>query len=297
MNARNFIKPILLLFGVLTAAGMAYATKYPITVRDCRGKAVTISKEPVRIISTVPNNTEILFALGLESHIAGVGSWDDYPPAAKKKPKVGDHVTSAEKVISLRPDLVLAHGKLNQDVIPTLEKYGIPVVAIDPKTIDQVQKDVLLIGKITNREKQASTVAGKIASAKETVRHKISGIKTRPKVLVSIQADPLWAAGPQTFIDEIIHLSGAINVAADAKPGFNQFSSEAAVYRHPDIIIGTDKGSRQVFTHGLWKNTKAAQTGRVYEAAPDYLVRPGPRLAIGILTMAKLIHPEAFKKP
>lgn len=279
----------------LSMCGSVWASKYPLKVRDCRGKMITIRREPKRIVSTAPSNTEILFALGLDSRIVGVGSWDRYPAAAEKKAKVGDRITSLEKVISLKPDLVVAHGTLNDSIIPAIEKYGITVVATDPRTIDQVEKDIILLGKIANREKQAVSLAEKLSSAKAQVRSRVAKSKGRPKVLVAIQSEPLRAAGPGTIVDEMIKLAGGINVASDAKPGYNQYSAEAAVFKHPDIIIGTDKGSKAIFTRGLWKHTAAAESGRVHEVLPDYLVRPGPRLSVGILTIARLIHPELFK--
>ncbi|HEY3297436.1 MAG TPA: ABC transporter substrate-binding protein [Armatimonadota bacterium] len=289
------LNAVLVLTVFLAVSTSAFATRYPLRVQDVRGKTVAIVREPTRIVSTVPSNTEILYALGLESHIAGVGSWDDYPPQVKKKPRVGDHAMSVERIIALRPDLVVAHATLNDSIIPSLEKYGIRVVAIDPETIQQVEQDILLLGKITNREKQSMVVSGKIASARQMVTKKISRIKSRPRVLFAVQSEPLWAAGPHTFIDEMIRMAGGVNVASSARSGFSPFSTEAAVYRHPEIIIGTDKGSRKIFTRGFWKNTPAAKSGRVYEASPDPLVRAGPRLAEGMMSLAKLVHPEAFR--
>ena len=283
-----------LLIPIVLLGTQAGATTYPLTIKDCRGKTITIPNEPKRIISLAPGNTEILFALGLDSRIVGVTRYCNYPKAAAKKTKVGDQTTSIEKVISLKPDLVLAHGTINDQAVKSLEAHGIRVVAIDPKTLDQVASDILLVGRIANREAQAKKVAGRISSTKALLKKKTAGIKTRPKVLVAVQADPLWAAGPKTFVDEMISLAGGVNVASDAKPGFNQFSAEAAVWRNPNVIIGTYKGDRQMFTHGLWKDTKAAKSGRVREADPDLLVRAGPRLADGLLALAKLIQPNVF---
>lgn len=279
---------------LLTLPGIAGATKYPLTIKDCRGKSITIAREPKRIISISPGTTEIVFALGLESRIIGVTTYCNYPAQAKKKPKIGDMTTSTERIISLHPDLVLAHGFLNDQAIRSIEAHGFTVVACDPKTLSQVASDILLIGRITNRERQASQVARRISSAQAFIKRKLAGEKAKPKMLVSVQADPLWAAGPKTFIDEMIRAAGGSNVAADGKAGFNQFSAEAVVWRNPDVIVGTTKGDRKVFTRGLWKDTKAAHAGRIFEVNPDILVRPGPRLADGILLIARLAHPNVF---
>ena len=289
-------KILALILILLSAHGICGATKYPLKIKDCRGKIITIPSQPKRIISIAPSNTEILYAIGLESSIVGVGSFCDYPPKVKKKPEVGDRTTSIERVISLKPDMVLVHGFLNRQAIPSLENHGIRVIAVDPKTIDEVVRDIRLIGKITNREKQAAQLGNRITAARNLVRQKVAGRKSKPKVLVAIQANPLWLAGPDTFVDEMIKLVGASNIGSDAKPGYNQFSTEAAVWRNPDMILGLSKGDKKFFSRGLWKSTNAGVKSRVHEVDPDIFVRPGPRLADGILTMARLAHPNAFKQ-
>lgn len=275
---------------------IAGATKYPVTVKDCRGKAVKIAREPKRIVSIAPSNTEILFALGLDKQIIGVTKFCNYPAAAKKKTQVGDLTTSVEKVVSLKPDLVLAHGFLNDEAIRAIEKHKIVVAGFDPKTLDEAMRDIKTIGLITNREKQAAKIVTKMKSTISLIKKKSAGIKAKPKVLVAVQGDPLWAAGTKTFIDEMIRLSGGTNLASDAKPGFNQFSAEAAVWRKPDVIIYTTAGDRGVFSKGLWAGTSAAKKKRVHAVDPDLLVRPGPRLTDGLKAIARLIHPDVFGK-
>lgn len=272
------------------AYGLAYSTHYPLRVKDSRGKTITITREPKRIVSLAPNNTEILFALGIGNRVVGVTKYCNYPPAARKKPKVGDRITSVEKVIALKPDLVLAHGFLNDEAIRSIERHNIKVFALDPKTIGEVVRDIRLVGIITNREREAEKVINKISSAKRLVARQTANIKSKPRVLVAVQADPLWVAGPKTFVDEMIAIAGGVNIAHDAKPGFNQFSIEVAVSRDPEIIIGTTKGDKEIFSRGVWKTTSAVRKQRVHEIDPDLLFRPGPRLAQGILAIAKIIH-------
>jgi iron complex transport system substrate-binding protein len=220
----------------------------------------------------------------------------NYPAAAKKKTQIGDLKTSVEKVISLKPDLVLAHGFLNDEAVRSLEKHKITVVAFDPKTLDEAMRDIRTIGLITNREKQSAQIVTKMKLTIGLIKKKSAGIKTRPKVLVAVQGEPLWAAGTKTFIDEMIRLAGGVNIASDAKPGFNQFSTEAAVWRKPDVIIYTTAGDSRVFSKGLWAGTNAAKKKRVHAVDPDLLVRPGPRLTDGLKAIARLIHPDVFGK-
>jgi iron complex transport system substrate-binding protein len=265
-------------------------------VKDCRGKTIKIAREPKRIISIAPSNTEILFALGLEKQVVGVTKFCNYPAAAKKKTQIGDLRTSVEKVISLKADLVLAHGFLNDDAVRSLEKHKVVVAAFDPKTLDEAMRDIKTIGLMTNREKQAGQIVSKMSSTATAIRKKAAGIRSRPKVLVAVQGEPLWAAGPKTFVDEMIRISGGTNLAADAKAGYNQFSAEAAVWRKPDVIVYTTASDSKVFSKGLWSGTNAVKRKRVYSVNPDLLVRPGPRLADGLKAIARLIHPDVFGK-
>lgn len=294
MNRR--LTPIGLLLSLVLMQTIASASGYPVTAKDCRGKTVTIRSAPKRIISLTPSNTEILFALGLGDRIVGDTTWCDYPEAAKGKPKVGDQVTNIERVISMRPDLVVAHGKINDSAIKAIERHGITVFALDPKTLRQLVGDIQTLGRITGTEPAARRASGRITAAEALVHKKLAGVKGRPKALVSVQADPLWAAGPQTFVDEIIRMTGAVNIAGDAKPGFNQYSTEIATSKNPDVVIGTYQGDRRVFTSGQWKQTNAARSGRVYEIKPDIIVRAGPRLADGIIAIARMVHPDVFGK-
>lgn len=280
---------------LITCGGLG-ATKYPLTVKDSRGRTVVIPREPKRIVSLAPSNTEILFSLGLHNRVVGVTRFCNYPPEAEKKPTVGDANISVEKVISLKPDLVIGHGTLNDSIVRTLESHKLRIVTLDPKTIDQVMRDILLVGRITNRELQASKIVGQISSTQSLIKRKLRGIRNKPKVLVVVQANPLWVAGPGTFVDEMITIAGGTNIASNGKPGFNPFSSEAAVARNPDVIIVMTRGDREVFSKGIWKRTTAVRHAMVHQANPDLLVRPGPRLMDGMLIIARLLHPNVFNK-
>lgn len=297
VNTSNSIKTfcrciiILAIISLLTSASIA--AKYPMKIKDCRGKTITITKEPMRIISLTPNNTEILFAIGAGSKIVGVNSWSDYPAAAKKKTSVGDRVINVEKVISLKPDLVVAHGFLNGEAVRSLEAYKMKVFVIDPKTIKQLASDIRTTGKLVNCESKANSIADKLIQVRADILNNSRKYKSKPKVLFTVQSDPLWAAGPQTFVDEMITIAGGQNLASDIKPGFNQFSTEMAVSRNPDVIIITFKGDKHLFTGGQWGVTNAAKKHRVYEINPDITVRPGPRLIDGMKEIAKMVHPDA----
>jgi len=270
----------------LCIAGACYAA-YPMRVKDIRGKEVLIKAKPVRIVSIAPSNTEILYALGLGDRVVGVTRYCDYPAEAKKKPKIGDMTANAEAVVALKPDLVLAHGMLNSAAIPKLEKLGLTVFAIDPKTLAEVARDIRTVGKVTGKPKTADAVAARIENAIKSVKASRAK-KPSIKVLVVVQSSPLWAAGPKTFVDEMIGIAHAKSIAFDARPGFVPFSKEAAISRNPDVIVTGLASDIDFFTKSPeWRTTNAVKNKRIYVINSDILFRAGPRLAEGLKELAK----------
>lgn len=271
--------------GAVALAIAAYAA-YPMRVSDARGRPVTIRAKPMRIVSIAPSNTEILYALGLGDRVVGVTRYCDYPPQAKNKPKVGDMTTSAEAVVALKPDLVLAHALVNSAAIPRLEKLGLTVFAIDPKTIGEVARDIRTIGRITARPETANRVASEMERRVAQVKKECAK-RAALNVLVAIQPNPLWVAGPKTFVDEMIRLANAKNVAFDARPGFVTFSKELAISRNPDVIIAGVPADADYFLKSPeWRYTDAVHNKRVFVIKSELITRAGPRLANGLEELA-----------
>jgi iron complex transport system substrate-binding protein len=272
----------------VTASSAAWAS-YPMRVKDVRGKDILIKARPMRIVSVAPSNTEILYALGLGDRVVGVTRYCDYPATAKSKPKIGDMTVNAEAVVALKPDLVLAHGFVNSSAIPRLEKLGLTVFALDPKTLGEVARDIRTVGKITARPKTASHIARSIEAAVKEVKLARARKPSR-KVLVVIQSNPLWDAGPKTFVDEMLTIANAKNTAFDARPGFVPFSRELAISRNPDVIVTGQKSDIDFFTKSPeWRNVSAIRNKRIYVIDSDFLLRASPRLAEGLKTLAAKI--------
>lgn len=259
------------------------------TIVDDRGKTFTITSEPKRIVSLTPSGTEILFALGLGDRVVGVTRWCDYPADAKSRAQVGDVNISVEKVVSLEPDLVLAHATLNDSVIRQLERLGKTVIALDPSTIEEVRLNISLVGQACGRTLQADDLNSRNEAIIEQVSE-ISKGKAGLRTMVVIQPNPLWVAGPNTFIDEMLSICNAQNIAHDARKRFNTFPVERALARDPEVIIVGRDNERDFFLNSpVWKNTSAVRSGRVVVINPDLLVRPGPRLTEGLEKLAEAV--------
>ena len=135
------------------ASPAASASSGPITVTDGSGATVTLQQPATRIVSLAPANTEIAYAIGAGDKMVAGTSYDDYPEAAKSLPKIGDFANpNVEKIASFQPDLVLAAGGIQDELRSKLEKLGMQVYVVDPKTYDGVMTDITNLGRLTGTD-------------------------------------------------------------------------------------------------------------------------------------------------
>jgi len=272
---------------------------YPLTIVDDMGRNVTIFKQPERIVSLAPSNTEMLFALGLGDRVVGVTDYCDYPPEAEEKDKVGGFSTvNIEKVVALEPDLILATGR-HESIAGNLEGVGLTVVVLDPKNVDDILDDIVLVGRITGQAGVAEELRVDMERRINAITSKVENAERRGVFYVTWH-DPLRSVGPGTNIHELIRLAGGSNIAGDAKVDYPIYSMEILIERDPDIIIISSKhgiaGPTAENVGALLQNVNisAVRNHRIYEINADLVVRDGPRIVDGLEEMAKYIHPELF---
>jgi cobalamin transport system substrate-binding protein len=305
---------LLLCFSFLTACGSAppqsvnaspsitvpsASPRFPLTVADDRGKSITFTAAPKRIVSVAPSSTEIVFALGAGDRLVAVDDFSDYPAAAKALPKVGGFKASPEKIVSFQPDLVLA--TTTGDLATVLESQSQRVIVQEPRDIEAVYQSIVLIGQILDRDSAARDLVQSMRMRISAVGEKTKAA-TKVRVLHELDAtDPtkIFVAGPRNFIDAMIGIAGGTNVAASAATSYPQLSSEEIIRADPQVIVLSDAGfggsPEVVRARPGWSAISAVKSGQVYPIDPDIVSRPGPRLADAVESYAKLLHPELFK--
>ena len=277
----------------------------PGNIVDGLGRKIMINAVPQRIVSLAPSNTEILFALGLGDKVVGVTEYCNYPEAAKTKPKVGGFSTvDIEKVVSLRPDLVLATQIHSKTIIPALEKLGLTVVALTPSSLTGVLSSITLVGKITGQDKEASELVKDLSTRITAIADKTQKLAPdqRPRVFYVTWHDPLITAGTETLVGDIISKAGGQNIAYDLS-GNKAIDLETVIHRDPQVIIasigmgtGEDLPWQYIKSESRLKNTQALLTDRVYKIDGDLIHRAGPRIVDALEQMAQFIHPELFEE-
>lgn len=256
---------------------------------DELGRTILVSPSPERIISLAPSVTETLFALGLGDKIIGVTSYCDYPPEAKTKQSIGDtQRPSIEKIVSLKPDIVIASTSSQLEAfVRNLESAGIPVYVSNPRNLEETLKSIQAIGEITGAQKEAKELTGKLQARIEQVHSRVYA-KAKPRVFVMLGAEPLITVGGTSFISDLIAQAGGLSISADEKSDYPQYSLETVVARQPEIIFlqsGDDKLPERL------KQTPAALSGRLFQVSDELMFRPGPRIVDGLEQIAAKIHP------
>jgi iron complex transport system substrate-binding protein len=266
---------------------------------DDIGRTVEIPAHPRRIISLAPSITETLFALGLDREIVGVTDFCNYPEAALSRPKVGSFISlSAERIVSLNPDLILATADGNRkESVDQLTRLGLPVYTVSPSNLDQTFRMIATIGRITGRDKEALALVHRL---RQRVRHVTSVTEhlPRPKVFFQIGLDSLVTVGRDTFLNELITLAGGVNIAGEENIRYPRLSIERVLTAAPDIIIVTSMKGEGSFAQAKrnWmrrSSLPAVRRGQIYLMETDVVFRPSPRIVDGLEELARLIHPEA----
>jgi iron complex transport system substrate-binding protein len=277
---------------------------FPVTIEDGSGQKVTIKEKPEKIVSLMPSNTEIAYALGLGEEIVGVSNYDNYPKDVLTKEKVGDQQINVEKIISLSPQLVLANPTNTKEGLQQLKDSGITVLVVnDAQKFQQVYQSIEMIGKAAGKNQKAEDLIKEMKQKLADIKEKVKNIKEsdQKKVFVEVSPEPeIYTAGKNTFINEILTMIHAENAAKDLD-GWAKVNEEAVVKMNPEVILTTfgyyvqDPMGKVVSTKG-WQDISAVKNKLVIDVNSDTVTRPGPRLIEGVEDIAKAVYPDIFAK-
>ena len=260
-----------------------------------------------RIVSLVPALTEMLFAIGAGADVIGVSNFDMFPPDVSKLPRVGALLDpDTERILSLRPTLVLIYGS-QTELQAQFARAGIRTYVYRHGGLPTIYQSLRELGDATNHRPQADRVVRDLRARVDAVRARVAS-RPRPRVLLVIGRQPktlreIYVSGGRGFLHEMLEIAGGRNVFADIARESAQPSQETLIARAPDVVI-------EVHAEGMFKTTAVADETAVWSALPSlpavrnrrvhvlvgqYLVVPGPRFAEATETLARTLHPEAFK--
>ncbi len=244
------------------------------------------------MVTLAPNLTELIVFCGCEDLLVGTDEFSNYPPSIQSLPKVGGLQPSLERLAQLEPDIVLASTSGNQASLSgSLERLGIAFYAVRTERLADIPRSAeRLASMVCGRN--AARQAGDLREQLESQRRQRARV---PRILFLVWPDPLYVAGRQTFIDDLIVLAGGQNgVAADVQ-GWPQYSLEAVVANPPDMIIYPSASVRAAELESLferdrrWASLPVVKKKFYLAVDEDLFTRPGPRVAKAAEALNRLI--------
>jgi iron complex transport system substrate-binding protein len=277
----------------------AQAASTAITVTDMYDRTVTLAGPATQVVALTAADCEILYAIGAGSTLVGRGEYCDYPAEVLAVPAVESGMsTNIEQIIALKPQLVLM-GSMAQDraQVDQLEQAGIAVCVSGATDIAGTYTAIGLIGTLLGKEAAATAVIDEMKATFANLQAKATD-KQAGSIYFEVQPLEfgLWAAGGNTFMDEVARMLGLTNIFGDLD-GWVGVSEEQVLQRDPNFIVtvemyidGAQTPTEKVLSRTGWEDVAAIKDGAVLNLRDNELSRPGPRLAQGAQLLYDFVY-------
>ncbi|MFN4341903.1 MAG: cobalamin-binding protein [Azonexus sp.] len=278
------MKPRLL--ALLTAACLLGSeARADLRFKDDTGQEVRLAAPAKRIVALAPHIAESLFAAGAGDKLVGTVDYSDYPPEAKKVPRVGGYSrVDLEAVAALKPDLVLAwESGNNMPQIGKLKALGLTVYVAQPNTMDNVADQLERLGQLAGTEAVARPAAERFRQRLQALRKANAG-KPKVRTFYQIWKAPLMTVGGPQIISDAITLCGGENVFGHLGKMAPTVSVEAVLEADPEAIIATGMGDARpewLQDWDKWPQMTAVKRHNLFHINPDIMQRHTPRILDG----------------
>lgn len=238
---------------------------------------------PRRIVCLTDETTETLYLLGEENRIAGVSGYTVRPKEARSKPRVSAFVSAKiDKILELRPDLVLAFSDLQADIARELIQKGLTVLTFNQRSVSEILEMILALAGLVGCPEKGIALASVLSGGLEEIRASANRFPRRPRVFFEEWNDPL-ISGIQ-WVEELIELAGGEPVFPELrqKPLARDRILDvcSVISRDPEIVIaswcGVKVNKERIAARPGWSGITAVRQGHVYEVKSTYILQPGP---------------------
>lgn len=272
-----------------------------ITVTDMMGREITLDEPATRVVALTPSDCEILYAIGAGDTLVGRGTYCDYPAGVLDVAVVDSgSETNIEQILALEPQvLLMSTMSQTEEQAKQLEDAGVHVVISNAQDIAGVYTAIEMIGKLMGKDTEAATVIDSMKSAFAEIEEKSTGDGSET---IYFEVSPLewglWAAGSNTFMDEVANMMGLTNCFADVE-GWASVSEEQVLERNPDYILTITMyygegplPEEEIMARPGWENVTAVQNKAILNLQNNELSRPAPRLAEGAQMLFDFVYGE-----
>ncbi|MBL0171500.1 MAG: ABC transporter substrate-binding protein [Gemmatimonadaceae bacterium] len=261
---------------------------------DDFGRAIPLDVSSAeRVVSLNPTATEIIFAIGAESRLVGRSAWDEFPPAAKAVPAVGNGIRpNVEAVLGLKPTLVILYATAdNRSAADAFTRAGVRTMAFRVDHIAQFMTLTRRLGAALGAVDRAATVVDSVTRTLARVREVTRGASVRT-VVWPLWQQPVMVVGGGSYLDELLEIAGGRNVFHDLAPPSPVASLEEIARRNPDWIITSVKSRKIMRSQPQWRAVRAVRDNQWIIDDPDVTGRPSVVLGMAATELAHALHPE-----
>lgn len=247
-----------------------------------------------RVLSLAPNLTETVFALGQGSRVVAVTVNDHFPPEVERLPRIGDMQPDLERILALKPDLVLLDRNLHPPELEArLRALGLPLVVVETRSLGDLQRNLPVLGRALGAEEEARRALEAFQAGLREVERQAASMPRHPRVFVEIWGEPLMTAGAGSLVHELVERAGGRNVYGDLAEAWPTLSTEDLVRRDPDLVLLTSTEPSAAAALPGWSRLQAVRKGRLYRVDPDLVVRPTLRTLEGLRKLQALFQEAA----
>jgi len=243
-----------------------------------------MSSGPQRIVCLTEETTEILYLLGQERRLVGISGFTCRPPQARRdKPKVSAFTSAKiDKILELRPDLVLGFSDLQAQIAHDLIRAGVNVTVFNQRSVDEIFEMLLMLSRMVDAEKAGIALAEKLRGELAQIEESARGFPHRPRVFFEEWSDPLISG--IRWVDELIEIAGGGPIfpqLRDQRAAKDRIVTwEAVRAANPDVIIASWCGRKvskdKIRARAGWESMNAVRDGHIYEIKSTYILQPGP---------------------
>src|ERR1700736_6100479 len=254
---------------------------------------------PTRIVCLTEETVETLYPLGEQDRIVGISGYVVRPPQARReKPRVSAFTSAnIDKILALRPDLVLTFSDLQANIAADLIRRGLHVHAFNQRSVAGILDMIRMLGGLVEASRRAEELVANLEARLAEARTRADNLKKQPRVFFEEWDDPLISG--IAWVSELIEIAGSIDIFADLR---NQgaakdrvVTAEEVVAREPDLIIGSWCGKKfrpeRVAARSGFAQTPAVRHQDLDEIKSSLILQPGPAaLTDGLAELEKIIR-------
>jgi iron complex transport system substrate-binding protein len=246
---------------------------------------------PSRVVTIAPHLTELLYAAGAGDRLVGTIDTSDHPEAARRVPRIGDVTRlDAERLLALRPDLVLAWGDGSpKEQLALVRRLGLPMLEMQQHTLEDVPASIEQLGRLFGTEATARRAAEALRAELAALRARYAGAR-RLRVFYQVWGQPIYTLGGGHVVTQMLRVCGAENVFADQRASGFPVDEEAVYARDPDAIVLAGTPRETAEWRARWLRAprlRAVAREAIVELSPDLVNRMGPRIGQGTAALCE----------